>query len=87
MDNLKTVEGFAMSEPLDNQAATDARWLAALMVPLLYGERVRCKIRANGKCHAAVRGGGIFGRAGENNGRRGIDEYLKPLACFSPTKS
>ena len=87
MENLKVVEGFAISELLDNQAATDMPWLPSLIAPLLWGESVRCKFPVNGECHALVRCGGIFVRAVAKNGRNGIDEVLKMLACSSPKKS
>ena len=87
IDNLKVVEGFAISELLDNQAVTDMPWLPSLIAPLLWGESVRYKFPVNGECHAPVGCCGIFVRAVAKNGRHGIDDYMKMLVCFSPTKS
>ena len=87
IDNLRVVEGFAISELLDNQAVTDMPWLPSLIAPLVWGARARCKFLVNGECHALADCGGIFVRAVAKNGRNGIDEVLKMLECFSQKKS
>lgn len=89
IDILNVVEGFTVSELLDNQAVKDMPWLPSLIAPSLYGKSVRCGIpvHGDGECHAVVRCGGIFVRAVAKNGRHGIDEVLKMLVYFSPTKS